>query len=303
MKALRTLFHVAAVAMCIACCVNAEAAGKKSKPKAKHVIFIGLDGMSAADFNAEEVPNIKSFMEEGCWTLKKRSVLPSSSAINWASMFMGVGTELHGYTTWGSKTPELESRVVNSHGIMPTMFSVIDEKHPEYELGCISNWETIKCLIDSVAVDYYQQINTLEELGEQAIRYITEKKPNLFAVCWDNPDHEGHTIGWGTEVYHEAVRKVDGYIGKIIQATKDAGIYDDCIFIVTADHGGIEKHHGGISLNEMETPFIICGKNIRNGGEITDSMMQFDVAATVTEVFGLERPQVWIGRPMNVFKK
>lgn len=53
-------------------------------------------------------------MDAGCYTLKKRSVLPSSSAVNWASMFMGAGPELHGYTEWGSKTPELPSRVVMS---------------------------------------------------------------------------------------------------------------------------------------------------------------------------------------------
>lgn len=61
-------------------------------------------------------------MANGCYTLHSRSVLPSSSAINWASMFMGVGTELHGYTTWGSKTPEIPSREVNERGIAPTIF-------------------------------------------------------------------------------------------------------------------------------------------------------------------------------------
>lgn len=303
MKAIRTLMHVAAIAMCIAVCGNADAAGKKSKPKAKHVILLGLDGMSSADFKVEQLPNIKSLMDNGSYTFKKRSVLPSSSAVNWAAMFMGVGTELHGYTTWGSKTPELESRVVNEHGIMPTMFSILDKKHPEYEIGCISQWETIECLIDSKAVDYYEQGGSIDALSDLAIKYISEKKPNLFAICWDTPDHEGHTIGWGSEEYLAGVRHVDECIGKVIQATKDAGIFDDCIFIVTADHGGINKGHGGITLNEMETPFIICGKNVRNTGEFDDSMMQFDVAATVTEVFGLERPQVWIGRPMDVFKK
>lgn len=62
-------------------------------------------------------------MEDGAYTLKKRSALPSSSAINWASMFMGAGPELHGYTEWGSKTPELPSRVLNKNGIFPTVFN------------------------------------------------------------------------------------------------------------------------------------------------------------------------------------
>lgn len=37
-------------------------------------------------------------------------------------MFMGAGPELHGYTEWGSKTPELPSRELNQHGIFPTIF-------------------------------------------------------------------------------------------------------------------------------------------------------------------------------------
>ena len=78
---------------------------------------------------------------------------------------------------------------------------------------------------------------------------------------------------------------------------------DETIFIVTSDHGGINKGHGGKTMLEMETPFIISGNNIRKGHEIQASMMQFDVAATVSAIFKLKQPQVWIGRPiMEVFK-
>ena len=78
-----------------------------AKGKAKHVVFIGLDGWGAYSVPKADMPVVKSMMEHGCYTLQKRTVLPSSSAPNWASMFMGVPTELHGYTQWGSKTPEL----------------------------------------------------------------------------------------------------------------------------------------------------------------------------------------------------
>lgn len=71
-----------------------------------------------------DMPNVKKLMEDGSYTLKKRSALPSSSAINWASMFMGAGPELHGYTEWGSKTPELPSRVLNKNGICPTKATI-----------------------------------------------------------------------------------------------------------------------------------------------------------------------------------
>lgn len=95
------------------------AAPCNAKGKAKHVVLIGLDGWGAYSVPKADIPTIKQLMADGAYTLEKRSALPSSSAINWASMFMGAGPELHGYTQWGSKTPELPSRVLNQHGISP----------------------------------------------------------------------------------------------------------------------------------------------------------------------------------------
>ena len=90
---------------------------------------------------------------------------------------------------------------------------------------------------------------------------------------------------------------------RIVAAVKEAGMYDDTIFIITSDHGGIKKGHGGKTMAEMQTPFIIAGKNIKKAGEFQESMVQYDVAATMAYIFGLEQPQVWTGRAMKqVFK-
>lgn len=107
---------IALWAMCIAVMVL-SGCRKAPEWKAEHVFVIGLDGWGAYSVAKADMPNVKALMDAGCYTLKKRSVLPSSSAVNWASMFMGAGPELHGYTEWGSRTPELPSRVLNEHGI------------------------------------------------------------------------------------------------------------------------------------------------------------------------------------------
>lgn len=276
--------------------------------KAKHVVLIALDGWGAYSVpKAKEIPNIKKLMEEGCYTLKKRSVLPSSSAINWASMFNGAGTEIHGYTQWGSKTPELPSRVLNKHGVFPTIFSIIQEQKPKLKTACLYEWDGIKYLIDSLAVthhalasDYANHPTLLCEMAEQ---YIKTERPNFIAVCFDQLDHVGHEIGHDTSAYYEKLKELDGYVGRIVQAIKDAGIWDDTIIMMTADHGGIQKGHGGITLQEMEIPFIIAGKNVKKGGAFEESMMQYDTASTIAYILDVKQPQVWIGRPMiQVFK-
>ena len=275
--------------------------------KAKHVVLIGLDGWGAYSVSKAEIPNIRKMMNEGCYTLKKRSALPSSSAINWASMFMGAGPELHGYTQWGSKVPELPSREVTENGIFPTIFYLLHKARPEAEIGCLYEWEGIKYLADTLALDYHVQAPDYnkhpEALCGMAEKYIKEKTPVLLAVCFDNPDHVGHTAGHDTPEYYAKLNELDTYVARIVQAVKDAGMFDETIFIITADHGGINKGHGGKTMQEMETPFIICGKNVKKGGEFSESVMQYDVASTIAYIFGLKQPQVWIGRPMKqVFK-
>ena len=294
----RILFFICLVAGCMI----AATAGAAS-PKAKHVIYIGLDGWGAYSVSKADMPAVKGLMEKGCYTLKKRTVLPSSSAVNWASMFMGAGPELHGYTEWGSQTPELPSRVILKHNIFPTIFQIYRDANPDAEIGVLSEWGGIQFLVDTlstshhaVAPDYNKYPTALCEMAE---KYIKEKKPALAAVVFDNPDHVGHVIGHDTPEYYAKLHEIDGYIARIVKAVEEAGMLDETIFIITSDHGGINKGHGGKTMLEMETPFIIAGKGIRQGGEFQESMVQYDVAATIAYIFGLQQPQVWTGRPMT----
>lgn len=281
---------------------------KRPKPKAGHVLVIGIDGWGSYSLaKANDIPNIRLLMQSGCYTAHKRAVLPSSSGVNWASMFNGSCPELHGYTTWNSHTPEIPSVELNNHGIFPTIFSLLREARPDVVTGCLAEWDGIKHVVDTLAIDNYDLAadweNHPERLCEMAERFIIERKPTLLAVCWDQLDHTGHSVGHDTPEYYRTLSHLDGLIGRLMQALKTAGIYDDTIIIITADHGGIEKGHGGKTLAELEIPFIICGKNIKQGGIIEEPMMQYDTAATIAHIFVLTPPRSWIGRPtLSAFK-
>lgn len=293
---------------CIFLLVDATFAAKW---KAKHVVLIGLDGWGSYSVEKANMPHVKQLIADGSYTLKKRSVLPSSSAVNWASMFMGAGPELHGYTEWGSRTPELPSREISHYGMFPTVFGLFRDANPKAEMGYICEWEGLLYLAEMDAMNKKKHVpkedapdgNIAKAVSAEAVAYIKEARPDFVSVFFDEPDHVGHAVGHDTEAYYEKLEELDTYVGAIIGAVKDAGMLDNTIFIVTSDHGGINKGHGGKIMQEMETPFIISGKNIKKGYNISESMMQFDVASTIAYLFGLEQPQVWIGRPIKqVFK-
>lgn len=278
-----------------------------TEPMAEHVILIGLDGWGSYSFEKADMPNVKNLMKEGSYTLSKRSVLPSSSAVNWASMYMGAGPELHGYTEWGTRVPDLPSRVTDEHGIFPTVFGLLDRQNPDAVIGNIAEWDGIRYVCDTLALDF-ECVVTEKPLNMSTTKiacdYIKSAKPTLLNIVYDEPDHVGHGAGHDTPQYYAKLHELDSCVAEIVMAVKEAGIFDKTIIIVTADHGGIGKGHGGKTMQEMETPFIIAGPAIRKGHEITESMMQFDIAPTIARIFGLETPQVWIGRPvLSIFRQ
>jgi len=270
----------------------------------KHVILVGFDGWSAHSMNnGADMPTVRSLMAEGASTLENRSVLPSSSAVNWASMFMGAGPELHGYTEWGSRIPELPSRVVNTDNRFPNIFGLFRDKDPDAEIGYIYEWEGMNYLIDTLAVNYRQQAAMSPENPDgctpYAVQYIKEMKPNLCAVIFDQPDGVGHGSGWTSSEYYAKINHLDSCLAQIVNAIKEAGIIDETVLIVTSDHGGIEKGHGGKTMQEMQTPIVFFGKGIKSGFVIPESTMIYDIAGTIAYMLEIEQPQVWIARPIQ----
>lgn len=278
---------------------------KSQVKKIKHVVLIGIDGFGAYAVPDADMPILKQLMSTGSWSLKARSVLPSSSAVNWASMLMGAGPTLHGYTEWGSKTPEIPPATTNEYGIFPGIFGLLKQQKPQYKLAVIYNWGGIGYLFEKQAVDI---VIHDEEAGgdffaDTAAAIIKSEKPNLTFIHLSEPDGVGHNIGHRTPAYYEELKNVDRRIGTIVQSVKDAGIEKETIIIISADHGGKGKGHGGKSLDEVLIPWIINGTKVRNGNEITDVIITYDTAATLAYIFGLKVPQAWRGKPVvSAFK-
>lgn len=287
------------------CATERGCVGKKIKNAPKYVVLVGFDGLSAHAVKSDKakMPVFKKLMEQGASTLENRSVLPSSSAVNWASMFMGAGPELHGYTEWGSAKPDLPSRVLTDNGMFPDIYYLLRKARPEAELGFIYEWGGMRNLVDTLSVSYLKPLALSAENTEQAVAdvttYIKEKKLVFCSVIFGEPDGVGHGIGWETPEYFAMLSHLDQALGKIVQAVDDAGMMDETVFILAADHGGIHTGHGGKTMEEMQTAIVFSGKGVKAGYRIPESTMVFDIAGTVAWLFGLDTPQVWLARPIK----
>ena len=275
-----------------------------SQQKIKHVVLIGVDGMGAYAFKKAQLPVMQSMMQRGSWSLEARTVLPSSSAANWASMNMGAGPELHGFTTWGSKSPDMPSKVLDEYGMFPSIAGLLRKSKPESEIGFIYEWDGIGYLFPKAAVNKDLNCDGDITLTNAVVDYIQTKKPNFLFVHLHDVDSVVHTVGHDTPEYYASVERTDAHIGEILQSIEHAGIADETLVLVTADHGGIKKGHGSISMAEMQIPWIVVGPGIRKNHQVQESIMTFDTAATIAAALKLKAPQVWIGRPVqSIFGK
>ena len=51
-------------------------------------------------------------------------------------------------------------------------------------------------------------------------------------------------------------------------------------------------------MNEMQTPIVFYGKNVKKGFKIPESTMVYDIAGTIAYLLDVPQPQVWIARPI-----
>ncbi len=284
-----------------ACITNKNVPLNTPKQYAKHIILIGSDGFGAYAIknNKAKIPNIRKMMTNGCYSLDARAVLPSSSAVNWASMIMGSGPELHGFTEWGSKTPELPSAKTGKSGLYPTIFSLIDAQIPNAKKGVAYSWPGIQYLFEKEMVDLDFNGKTDEETTNKALDFIVKEKPVFTFIHFDEPDGAGHNIGHDTPAYYKDVEKIDSLVGKIINTLAKENIMDETIIIFTSDHGGINKGHGGKTLLEVEIPWIIYGNGISNKGKLDETIVTYDTGATIAFLLGLKTPEFWRGKPVQ----
>lgn len=229
-----------------------------------------------------------------------RAVLPTSSSPNWASMIMGAGPEQHGITSnaWEKDNIVLPAVAQYDDFLFPSIFHLVDYQIEDAEIGAIYHWGGFGRLFEESAVDYDVNPNTEEETAALAASYIEEKKPNFVFIHFDHVDHAGHEFGHGTAEYYWAVEKADTLLGQVMGSIGKAGISSKTLVIISADHGGLGKGHGGESLKEIEIPFVVWGKSVKKNHKIKYPVYQYDNAATVAFALGLKTPEAWIGRPV-----
>lgn len=265
------------------------------------VIIIGVDGLSPRGVDEGDTPHMNRLLREGAHTFHARGVFPTSSSPNWASMIMGAGPEQHGITSndWRLWNRAITPSKEGSEGRFPSVFSETDRQRPDARVAVVYDWGGFGELFDHAVVDLNADTDGPEATMDAAVREFRDNRPALLFVHIDHVDGAGHGQGWHTPEYFAAVKRADDRIGEMLGAIDAADAWDSTVVIVTSDHGGVGRSHGGTTMAELEIPWLIAGAGVAPGRVITRDVNTFDTACTAAHLLGLTQHPSWIGRPVT----
>lgn len=291
----RILLLAAAAALLLSSC-------RKELPG--HVVFVGIDGWSVAEFIDVDMPFCRSLQERGSWTFNKRTVIPTASGINWESLCTATPPEYHGFTKWYSISASYDQVCATGRDTIPTIFRLFRDAHPDAHMLLTYNWDAIPHIADSTAFDKVLGGECSREgdflLLEQAAGYFKENRPELSFLYFGAQDELGHEFGWRSDEYRAGLVTLDKLIEGVFTALREADMEDDTVVLITTDHGGWGKAHGGQYVNDViKTPFFIVGKGVKKGHEILRPINQMGVAATLARVLGIKPLDNWTGFPAD----
>ena len=106
--------------------------------------------------------------------------------------------------------------------------------------------------------------------------------------------------------YFRIVERVDAEIGRLLDAVRDAGRWEDTLVLLTSDHGdghGGHRWNGKTALWEevIRVPLLARGPGVRGGGRVEERLVSngLDLVPTICEAAGAAAPADLPGRSLG----
>ncbi|MFE8700587.1 ectonucleotide pyrophosphatase/phosphodiesterase [Cytobacillus sp. FJAT-54145] len=265
----------------------------------EHLVVISFDCLSALDFSMlEELPNFKELLKNGSYCKNVETIYPSVTYPCHATIVTGKYPKNHGVINntfiqpgrlspdwyWfrhyiksttlydeakkkGMTTAALLWPVTGKANIdfnMPEIFANRPWHHqvavslrngtPFYQLDMNYRYGHMRKGLNQPELDDF--------VLESTVQTIKTKKPNLLLVHFTDLDSQRHYHGFSSEQAMAAIKRHDIRLGRIFQALKESGIYENSTIIALGDHSAL-NHSQVIKPNVLlkEKGLIQVDKN------------------------------------------
>lgn len=245
----------------------------QAQDKDAHVVVISLDGFAAYNLEDEKlpIPTLRGLMAEGAWAKRMEAVNPTVTWPNHTTMVTGLFPRDHGLLYNGtlvrsSNPPGVKIDPSVDKTAMVHATTVYDVASGKGQTTAQVDWVAIndaptinwafperakasdplvaemisKGVIkaEDVSASGNPTIVWKDQTWTKAGAYILrEHKPNLLLFHLLTLDSTQHNYSPRTLAAYDAIALLDHCVAQLVEATRQAGIYEKTTFLIVSDHG------------------------------------------------------------------
>ena len=279
---------------------SAQATPHRPIPALSHVVILSVDGLRGDLALRANAPTLRALIAHGSFTVWARTTDLAVTLPSHTSMLTGVPPEKH-RVDWNVDRP-------GRYPAWPTLFELA--RLAGYSTAMAAGKSKFHAFQEPGALDwsYVPSVSVVTDasVADTAIAYIALHQPEVLFVHLPSVDTAGHQYGWGSPEQLDAITVADASIGRVLDELREAHLMDSTLVIVSSDHGGAGKSHGGVDPRSRFIPWIAAGPGVCANLDLTTdadlSVRTEDTFATAAYVLGITPPKPVDGKPvMEIF--
>lgn len=249
------------------------------------MLVVSVDGLAPRHVTRERMPALTAFAREGaaCW--HARTVFPSWTLPAHISMVRGVDPSVHRV---------MDNTPVPPAGSAPSFLRVL--RQAGLRTAVVHSWSNMDVVFEGDCAHSYVLLDdgydpAIDHAVNAEVARLAPRHDVIFAYHV-TPDLCGHDHGWDSPEYLAAVATADAKFAALLDA-----VGSEWTVLVTTDHGGLGRNHGGDEPEVMETFVAARGRAFAPGSMWSEASI-LDVAPTAVALCGVEGADEWSGRSL-----
>lgn len=254
-----------------------------------YVVLISIDGLRPDAISKAPAPNLLRLIDLGAYCARTQTVEPIATLPAHTSMLTGLSPAHHG-VFFNQYRPGYYQGA--------TVFSVVKKA------GLTTAMLFAKSKLNYLADPHYLDFiygepgasvfpgsgTTATQLAAVFEQQWSKHSYSLTFIHMREPDVAGHSRGWMSQAYLDAIAVTDLAVGRIVSAIEHSQRRARTALIVTADHGGKGHRHQVPSPQSSTIPWIVVAPGVPEGLLIDRALHVYDTAPTALAVLGLTIP-------------